>query len=112
MLLHLLVPASHAAPECGERILCRHPFDHQKRAYVTPSEVIDLHALVFDGKRCGDLGVTLKEIRSHCQEQLRTVREDILRPLNPTPYKTSVTPALFAFFQEIWQRNEPVRELS
>lgn len=79
---------------------------------MTPSEVIDLHALVFDGARCGDLGVTLKEIRSHCQEQLRTVREDILRPLNPTPYKTSVTPALFAFFQEIWQRNEPVRELS
>lgn len=36
MLLDLLVPASHAAPECGERILCRHPFDHQKRASAAP----------------------------------------------------------------------------
>ncbi|KAH8074757.1 nicotinate phosphoribosyltransferase [Aureococcus anophagefferens] len=32
MLLDLLVPFSHAPPEVGERILCRHPFDHQKRA--------------------------------------------------------------------------------
>ncbi|KAH8053143.1 nicotinate phosphoribosyltransferase [Aureococcus anophagefferens] len=95
----------------GERILCRHPFDHQKRAYVTPSKVLDLHQLVFDGTRC-DPDRSLVDIRDHCLEQLRTVREDILRPLNPTPYKTSVTPALFTFFQEIWQRNEPVRELS
>lgn len=111
MLLDLLVPFSHAPPEVGERILCRHPFDHQKRAYVTPSKVLDLHQLVFDGTRC-DPDRSLIDIRDHCLEQLRTVREDILRPLNPTPYKTSVTPALFTFFQEIWQRNEPVRELS
>ena len=111
MLLDLLVPATHAPPEVGERILCRHPFDHQKRAYVTPSKVLDLHQLVFDATRC-DPDRALVDIRAHLLNQLRTVREDVLRPLNPTPYKTSVTPALFAFFQEIWQRNEPVRELS
>lgn len=111
MLLDLLVPASHAAPEVGDRILCRHPFDHQKRAYVTPSKVTELHSLVFQGTR-KDAAPSLKQVRSKCLDQLRTVREDILRPLNPTPYKTSVTPALFSFFQEIWQRNEPVRELS
>ena len=49
MLLDLLVPAAHAAPEVGERVLCRHPFDSSKRAYVTPSRVLELHAPVFEG---------------------------------------------------------------
>mmetsp|Transcript_1363 Transcript_1363/g.4082 ORF Transcript_1363/g.4082 Transcript_1363/m.4082 type:complete len:545 (+) Transcript_1363:239-1873(+) len=112
MLLDLLVPASHAPPEVGERVLCRHPFDHQKRAYVTPSAVVELHSVVFEGSKRLDGRDSLRDLRAYCQNQLRTVREDVLRPLNPTPYKTSVTPALFDFFQESWQRNEPVRELS
>ena len=90
MLLDLLVPAKHAAPEAGERILCRHPFDNQKRAYVTPTRVITLHRLVFDGSdKSARASTTLDEIRSHVSKQLQLVRADILRPLNPTPYKIS-----------------------
>mmetsp|Transcript_28874 Transcript_28874/g.86961 ORF Transcript_28874/g.86961 Transcript_28874/m.86961 type:complete len:545 (-) Transcript_28874:32-1666(-) len=112
MLLDLLVPATHAAPEVGERVLCRHPFDHQKRAYVTPSKVVELHKVVFAGGRRQDARDSLLDIRAYCQEQLRTVREDVLRPLNPTPYKTSVSAALFQFLNDALQRNQPVSELS
>jgi len=112
MLLDLLAPASHEPPEVGERILCRHPFDQQKRAYVTPTIVIPLHTLVWDKGRLPAPLPTLQQIRGHVQKQLTLVRADILRTLNPTPYKISVTPGLYTFFLEIWQRNEPVRELS
>lgn len=34
----------------------------------------------------------LKEIREHVKESLRTIRPDIKRNLNPTPYKVSIVP--------------------
>ena len=121
MILDLLVPRTHAPPEVGERILCRHPFDHNKRAYVTPTKVIALHKLVFDGLNAitGNNGdesprghrPSLHDIKNHVLKQLRLVRSDVLRPLNPTPYKISLTPELFSFFIDIWQENDPIREL-
>jgi len=32
----------------------------------------------------------LKEVREHVKESLRTIRPDIKRNLNPTPYKVSI----------------------
>ena len=112
MLLDLLVPAAHAAPEVGERVLCRHPFDSSKRAYVTPSRVLELHAPVFEGGRRVGASEDLRELRAYCQRQLGEVREDVLRPLNPTPYKTSVSAELFSFLQDALQRHQPITELT
>mmetsp|Transcript_22116 Transcript_22116/g.57708 ORF Transcript_22116/g.57708 Transcript_22116/m.57708 type:complete len:548 (+) Transcript_22116:187-1830(+) len=112
MLLDLLVPAAHAAPEVGERVLCRHPFDSSKRAYVTPSRVLELHAPVFEGGRRVGAAENLRELRAYCQRQLGEVREDVLRPLNPTPYKTSVSAELFSFLQDALQRHQPITELT
>ena len=112
MLLDLLVPAAHAAPEVGERVLCRHPFDSSKRAYVTPSRVLELHAPVFEGGRRVGASENLRELRAYCQRQLGEVREDVLRPLNPTPYKTSVSAELFSFLQDALQRHQPITELT
>lgn len=127
MLLDLLVPARHAPPQVGDRVLCRHPFNHQKRVYVTPSAVVPLLDRVFDGsslraatngrRHASSLSEPLAErpsldqIKAHVDRQIAHVRGDILRPLNPTPYKVSLTPELYAFFIDIWHRNEPVREL-
>uniref|UniRef100_A0A7S3K7T5 Nicotinate phosphoribosyltransferase n=1 Tax=Aureoumbra lagunensis TaxID=44058 RepID=A0A7S3K7T5_9STRA len=113
MLLDLLVPTNHAAPEIGERILCRHPFDHQKKAYVTPAKVIPLHKLVYDGgaTEAVQSRPSLDDIKNYVEKQLRLVRYDILRSLNPTPYKVSVSPQLFSFFVGLLESNEPIREL-
>lgn len=43
----LLQKNSEPAPEVGQRVLCRHPFDEKKRAYVNPSRVESLYK-VFD----------------------------------------------------------------
>ena len=34
-------------PIAGKRVLCKHPFDDVKRAFVTPSKVVPLHSLVY-----------------------------------------------------------------
>ena len=96
----------------GERVLCRHPFDSSKRAYVTPSRVLELHAPVFEGGRRVGASENLRELRAYCQRQLGEVREDVLRPLNPTPYKTSVSAELFSFLQDALQRHQPITELT
>ena len=44
--------------------------------------------------------------------QLRDVREDHLRRLNPTPYKVSVTSDLYTFMHDLWLAEAPVPEFS
>ena len=49
-MLDLLTRVGEAAPRSGERVLCCHPFDETKRAFVTSSEVVRLHEVVWDGE--------------------------------------------------------------
>ena len=49
-MLDFMIGTDESAPSKGRRTLCRHPFDEKKRAYVTPTEVIPLHRLVWDGE--------------------------------------------------------------
>ncbi len=37
-------------PKAGSRVLCLHPFEEQKRVYVVPSRVENLHTIVWNGK--------------------------------------------------------------
>jgi hypothetical protein len=48
-LLDLIIRAGESRPQPGKRVLCRHPFDEKKRAYVTPTAVVPLLRLVFKG---------------------------------------------------------------
>ena len=113
-LLDLLILPSdprESSPKSGQKILCHHPFFRQKRCHVIPKEVQLLHELVFDGKVLKNLP-TIHETRAFVQEQLRNLRPDHLRVLNPTPYKVSISHTLFNFFDELWSQNAPIPELS
>jgi hypothetical protein len=52
-ILDLIIRAGEPRPQPGRRVLCRHPFDEKKRAYVTPTAVIPLLRLVWKGGRAG-----------------------------------------------------------
>ena len=112
-ILDVMVGADEPSPVVGERILCRHPFVPRKRAAVIPSQVDPLHHLVFEkGKVVPGASRSLTEAREAVREQLKTIRPDILRYINPTPYKVSVSDGVFQFLHELWQAETPVAELS
>ena len=138
-ILDLVIRVGEMRPEPRKRTLCRHPFEEKLRAYVTPSHVIPLLRLVWKGKRARLDGYVegeeegaaaaaaagaerphnmrvvfppLAELRAFVAAQLALVREDHLRPLNPTPYKVSVSTELYHYIHEMWMKEIPVSELS
>lgn len=116
-VLDLLVQVGTSAPQANKRILCRHPFDANKRVYVTPYAVEPLHHLFWDGpNHCGKINVlegypSLKQVREYVKEGLARFREDHLRRLNPTPYKMSVSSDLFSFMSDLWLQETPIAEI-
>ncbi|OQR98209.1 nicotinate phosphoribosyltransferase [Achlya hypogyna] len=113
-ILDLMMRCSEREPQAGQRLLCRHAFDEMVRVYVTPSAVIPLHSLVWDGKQGGIQGKlpTVQEIRKYVAEQIDVMRADVMRPLNATPYKVSVSTDLYEFTHQLWAKEFPVRELN
>ncbi|XP_069957169.1 nicotinate phosphoribosyltransferase isoform X2 [Cherax quadricarinatus] len=110
-LIDLMHRTSESAPKCGSRVLCRHPFQESKRAYVSPAKVEALFKLYWkDGKIQQDLP-NLEEIRDRVTESLQTLRQDHKRNLNPTPYKVGVTDELYNFLHDLWLQNAPIGEL-
>lgn len=107
----ILTLDNEPAPRAGGRILCRHPSDPTKRVYVTPSAVEPLHYLVFDGQR-RFAELPIEELRAYAQEQLKAIRPDHRRPLNPAPYKVTVSEQLFAHLGELWEKEAPIAELA
>ncbi|XP_078040406.1 nicotinate phosphoribosyltransferase isoform X2 [Augochlora pura] len=111
-LIDLLQRATEEVPQVKHKVLCRHPFQESKRAYVIPTQVESLHKVYWkNGKLCQPLP-TLHEIRNRVQESLRTLRNDHKRNLNPTPYKVAVSDDLYSFIHDLWLQNAPIGELS
>lgn len=52
-LVDLIIRVGETPPQVGKRIMCRHPFEEKKRAFVTPQDVIPLHYLFWDGENGG-----------------------------------------------------------
>ncbi|XP_072940547.1 nicotinate phosphoribosyltransferase isoform X2 [Epargyreus clarus] len=111
-LIDLLQRSSEPAPEVGQKVLCRHPFQESKRAYVIPSKVEHLYQVYWnDGRICIN-PKPLSEVRQRVQSSLKTLRQDIKRNLNPTPYKVAVSDDLYNFIHDLWLQNAPIGELS
>ncbi|CAH2100773.1 unnamed protein product [Euphydryas editha] len=53
----------------------------------------------------------LAEVRDRVQSSLKTLRQDIKRSLNPTPYKVAVSDNLYNFIHDLWLQNAPIGEL-
>eukprot|EP01038_Epipyxis_sp_PR26KG_P016817 gene16817-23018_t len=100
-------------PEVGKSIIIRHPFITTKRAEVTPTTVKQLLKCVFDGPR-GFIQdrVVLKIARDECIAELAKMRSDHKRPINPTPFKVSVSQNLFDYMHKLWEAEAPMTHLS
>jgi len=114
-ILDLMQMPSEQAPVVGKKVLCRHPFEESRRAWVTPLRVEILHQEVWPRQQ--DLqGLTgsgyLKQVKKRVEQSMKTLRADHVRSLNPTPYKVSVSDQLYSFIHELWLANAPIGELS
>ncbi|XP_055858073.1 nicotinate phosphoribosyltransferase isoform X2 [Episyrphus balteatus] len=111
-LIDLLQKVSEPAPEVGQKVLCRHPFQESKRAYVIPSKVKSLYKVFWTNGQIAQPLPTLEKVREKVQNSLRTLRNDHKRTLNPTPYKVAVSDDLYNFIHDLWLQNAPIGELS
>jgi len=111
-ILDLITKSNSPSPEKGKFIECRHPFDEIKRVRVTPNKVEALFSLVWNGKSFPDGKVySINEIRQYREQQISALREDVVRYLNPTPYKVSVDKNLYEIFHELWLHEAPIQEI-
>ena len=118
-LVDIVQLADEPPPREGVRVMCRHPIQEQKRAQITPREVIPLLHLVWDGAQgrvmfedeplCAE--DKIRKIKAYIKEQLSCMRPDHLRYLNPTPFKVSVDTKLYEFMHNIWLEEAPVQDL-
>lgn len=111
-LIDLLQRVDESPPEVGQKVLCRHPFQESKRAYVIPTNVEALYKVYWCDGRVTQAMPSLDEVRERVQNSLKTLRQDHKRTLNPTPYKVAVSDNLYSFIHELWLQNAPIGELS
>lgn len=95
-------------PVPGEKILCRDPFNETKRTFVTPSKVETLHQCYYKDGQLQLTLPTIHQIRQNVMDNLKKVRDDHLRPLNPTPYKVSVSQTLYEETHKLWFETRPI----
>lgn len=112
-LIDLMTKETELAPSLKNKVLCRHPFQESKRAYVSPASIKALLNLCFSNgkvrhfipnpeitKKFLPVIVSLFQIviplpslastKQFVQEELSTLRIDHKRYLNPTPYKVLI----------------------
>jgi nicotinate phosphoribosyltransferase len=105
--IDLMTEVGADPPQPGTQVLCRHPFEETTRVYVVPSRAIPLHRLVWDGRRLLPRE-TPSALRARVSTEMGLLREDHLRPINPTPYKVAVSEALYAYMHELLLRQTPI----
>jgi len=119
----LMTKAEEPAPKAGQRVMCRHPFNETKRVYVVPAKVESLYETIWDGQKGLEDSVLKRRVstvshntndtaKQYVKSQIDNMREDHLRPLNPTPYKVSVSEQLYEFLHALMSNEAPIKEIS
>nr|NP_001027705.1 nicotinate phosphoribosyltransferase-like protein [Ciona intestinalis]AAP69613.1 nicotinate phosphoribosyltransferase-like protein [Ciona intestinalis] len=111
-ILDLIQLCTEKPPVVGKKILVRHPFNESKRAYVCPHKVELLYTDYWGDNCLLQSFSTLQETKQIASDSLKTLRQDIKRELNPTPYKVSVTNEMYHFLHDLWLKHAPIGELS
>lgn len=112
-ILDLLMKDDEEEPKLHTKIICRHPFISSKRVIVIPSKIQRLDRVVYvNGNYVPNSSRTLLQAKENVLYELNNIRSDILRYMNATPYKVSVTQTLYDLLHELWQSETPVAELS
>jgi len=111
-IIDMMITEHGEPPQVGKKMLCLHPFDQKKRAYVTPTKVEQIHRLYWDCGKVAFAFPSLEDLRSFVTAQLVQMRQDHLRPLNPTPYKVSVSQELYNSIHDLWLQEVPIPDLS
>jgi nicotinate phosphoribosyltransferase len=105
-------------------ILCRDPFRQQHRLLVFPKKVKPLQSLVFDGGKIvlpspdtvtettssnNPNLLSLARHRDYLKQQLsEEFSDEVTKYENPTKYDIMVSPKLYAYLHELWEKNAPV----
>ncbi len=117
-VVDLMLRDQEQAPAVGKRMLVCHPFQEKRRAYVTPTKVEELLQLVWDGPNAKSPAQrlviptpSLDSRRQRCLDSVKALRSDHIRPINPTPFKVSVSESLFTYTHKLWQENVSVPDL-
>ncbi|MBP2645385.1 MAG: putative nicotinate phosphoribosyltransferase [Firmicutes bacterium] len=74
-----------------------------KRKTVINFEAKRMLVQIFDKGKCVYISPELKSIRQHCEEQIATLWEEVLRFENPHNYYVDLSPALWKMKQELLQ---------
>ncbi len=61
-LIDLLQLPSEPPPEVNQRVLCRHPFQESKRAWVIPAKVELIYKCIWDGGQIKEQLSTLEQV--------------------------------------------------
>jgi nicotinate phosphoribosyltransferase len=107
-VVDLMLQYNEPDPIAGQKILCRDPFNETKRTYVTPSKIVKLHKCYYKNGKLQEKLPDIHNIRSNVLRNISQIREDHLRPLNPTPYKVSVSQALYEETHQLWFDTRPI----
>jgi nicotinate phosphoribosyltransferase len=111
-ILDLLAAEGERVPQAGQKIMCYHPSDHRKRAFVTPGMAVPLLTPVYSGYALRNLATNSVELaRNHVKDELEKMRPDHLRLINPTPYKVSLTERLLGYLDVVWSQESIVPEI-
>ena len=115
-LVDLLIDADKDEPPlAGIPVLCRNPFEELDRSMVTPSQVIPLYGLYYNGGESAEqesVVESLQESKDFVLEQLTNAPSGLLDSHQPTPYPVTVSDNLYNFLHTMWQEQLPVKELS
>ncbi len=88
------------------KIYCRHPVISQKKSYHQVISYKKLHHYIWKDGIATSEDTSVYTAKIYCEQAILTVRPDILRFVNPTPAKISVTRKFHAIIEELTDQNK------